>query len=122
MARAKTDDLDVLGGYSFVLGVIIALILGMVAQIIPLGDKVSATLVILLVILGLIVGFVNINRKEMKDFLLAVIAIGIIGSANLEVIPAVGNYLAGIVAYLGIFVYPAAVVVAIKEIFNIAKM
>ncbi len=114
-------DLDTIGGYAFIAGILIALGLGIAAAVTTLSINIVTWLVAVLVILGLIVGFVNIGKKEMRDFLIAVIAIGVIGSANLGVIPYVGDVLAKIVAYIAVFVAPAALIVAIKEILNLAK-
>ena len=114
-------DLDAIGGYAFIAGILISLGLGIGATAITLSSNMVTGLVVILVLLGLIVGFVNVTKREMRDFLIAVIAIGIIGSANLDTIPYIGNALANIVAYIAVFVAPAALVVAIKEVLNLGK-
>ena len=53
------------GNYSFIIGVIIAIILGIVS----LGAA-TPWLASLLVILGLIVGFLNVTGSETKEFLI----------------------------------------------------
>ena len=53
------------GNYSFIIGVIIAVVLGLVS----LGAA-TPWLASLLVVLGLIVGFLNVTGKETKEFLI----------------------------------------------------
>jgi hypothetical protein len=112
------------GAYSFMVGVIIAVILGLFSAYIT--GPVSAILVSLLVIAGLVVGFVNVTGKETKEFLtvgtiLAIVAyVG--GSANLGMIAYnIGPYLVAMFNYVMVFVVPAIIVVGLKDIVRIAK-
>ena len=58
-----------LGGWAFILGVVIAIIAGLASGAL---DAISAGYVTLaLVVLGLIVGFLNIGDKEVNNFLIA---------------------------------------------------
>ena len=59
--------LGIIGFIAFVIGLIIAIIAGIVAPE-------SGTIIIILVILGIIIGFLNISSKEIVPLLLAVIA------------------------------------------------
>lgn len=73
-----------------------------------------------LAILGLIVGILNISSSESQAFLLAAVALAV-GANTLGAIPAVGGHLAGIVANLTLLVGGAALVVAAKSLFALAK-
>lgn len=107
-----------IGGWAFILGVVIAIVAGLASGAL---DAVSAGYVTLaLVILGLVVGFLNIGDKEVKDFLIAAIAVVLLGTANLGVIPLIGMYLASMVLNVAAFVAPAALVVALKAVYNLA--
>ncbi|HZX44107.1 MAG TPA: hypothetical protein VFF28_00335 [Candidatus Nanoarchaeia archaeon] len=109
------------GNYSFIIGVVIAIVLGIVS----LGS-VAVWLASVLVILGLVVGFLNVTGKETKDFLyvtaVLVIAAGIGGaSSTLGSVQYIGQYLNGVFTQVLAFIVPATVVVALKEIWAIGQ-
>ncbi len=104
--------LAIIGRWSFLLGIIISLLAG-------LGGQIPFLMTILL-ILGLIVGFLNITDEESMPFLVSVIALLIIGLAGLQL----GKATPVIVAILQnfiTFVSAAALIVAVKQVLNIAK-
>ncbi|RLG69133.1 MAG: hypothetical protein DRO07_02695 [Candidatus Iainarchaeum archaeon] len=111
-----------IGSWAFIIGVLIAILGGIFA---PMLAEQAAWITLVLVILGLIVGFLNIGDKEVPGFLMATIALMLVGSADLEiidkVIAPVGTYLASIVANIVAFVAPAALVVALLEIYRLAS-
>lgn len=104
------------GSWAFIVGVVIALVAG----IFTLGTwSVTA-----LVVVGLLVGFLNITEKETNGFLFAalvLVIIGSMGSSLLKDIAVVGPRLASVLAAVVIFVIPAALVVALKSIYALAK-
>ncbi len=104
------------GSWSFIIGLVIALLVG-------LFTEATGVVVTILVVLGLIVGFLNVTDKEIHGFLVASIALMVAGSAGsfLSSIPAVGNFLERILSNFVILVAPAAVVVSVKELINLAK-
>lgn len=108
-----------MGQWSFVVGILLAILLGFV----PGNLMGVATLV--LVILGLLVGFLNITEKETTPFLVASVALLATGNAadSLTVIPpdALGDFLASAVRNIAAFVAPAAILVAVKAIWALAK-
>lgn len=112
------------GEYSFIIGVIIAIILGLA---LPIGLALQNWLTSILVILGLVVGFLNVGGKEGKEFLLVatilVIVVGLGGTAYtaLGEVHLIGKYIIGILNGILTFVVPATVVVALKQVKEIAK-
>ncbi|MBW2968664.1 hypothetical protein KY314_00925 [Candidatus Woesearchaeota archaeon] len=102
-----------IGNWAFILGVLIAIVAGLV----PAWQ--TSTLVWVLVILGLIVGFLNITAKETTEFLVAALTLMLIGSAG--AIPALGVIILSILANVVAFVAPAALVVALKSIWSLAQ-
>tara|TARA_B100000315_G_C14370072_1_gene492544 strand:+ start:449 stop:799 length:351 start_codon:yes stop_codon:yes gene_type:complete len=110
-----------IGNYAFIIGVIIAIVLGVVS----LGNL-TPTLASLLVVLGLVVGFLNVTGKETKEFLM-VSTVLIIASAlgeagsTLGGVDMIGPYLSGILGNVVTFVVPATVVVALKDIWNLGQ-
>lgn len=103
-----------LGEYAFLLGIAIAVLAGLLMET---GGWIS----VILVLLGLVVGLMNISSKETMPFLMASIALLLVGSAGLEKLPIVGVYLAPVIANILVFVAPAVVVVALKTVFDLAK-
>jgi hypothetical protein len=79
------------------------------------------TTALILVVLGLIVGFINIGVKETHDFLVAVIALLLAGTAGLGNLPAIGTYIGAILTNITTFVAPAAVIVALKAVWELAR-
>ena len=113
------------GSWAFILGVVVAIIAGIVAGSVGLTSAVAGWVTLLLVILGLIVGFLNIGDKEVFNFLIAAIALIAVGTANLQtidiVIPYLGTVLHSIVINVAVFVAPAALIVALKAIHSLAR-
>ena len=110
---AKTGGVDVLGKWSFLIGVVLAVILG------ALGS-VSGTWAMVLVVIGIVIGLLNVADKEVSPFLMsgAVLIIASALSGNLmSNLPYIGSILD---ALLVIFV-PATVIVAVKNVFSLAR-
>ena len=113
------------GKWAFLIGIIVALILGIVTGIGQSLGGANQWLILLLVVLGLVVGFANITAKETTPFLIAAVALLIANTAGLAnintLIPFLGSILEGIVMYLLMMAAPAALVVAIKAFYEYAK-
>lgn len=110
-----------MGEWAFIIGVLIAIIIGLFSG--NLTENTAGWLVLLLVVLGLIVGFLNVTESETTPFLIAAAALMLTGLSGdtLSNIPTVGIYLSGIVKQIAVFVTPAAIVVALKAIQSLAK-
>ena len=112
------------GDYSFIIGVIIAVVLGLAA---PKLGTAATWLWSLLIVLGLIVGFLNVSGKETKEFLWVAVALVIVsyaGSAQIDKwqnVEFIGPYLSGIFNSILAFVIPASVVVGLKDVWDLAK-
>ena len=113
-----------IGNYSFIIGVIIAVVLGLAA---PRLGAAADWLWSLLIVLGLVVGFLNVSGKETKEFLwvtVALVVVAFAGSAQVnswEKVQWIGTFLKGIFDSILAFVVPASVVVALKEVWELAK-
>lgn len=113
------------GKYSFIAGVVIAVLLGLA---IPALSSAKGWLFTIMVVLGLVVGFLNVSGKETKDFLLVTVALVIVAyvagaqiSSWESEVQFIGKYLTGIFGNIVAFVVPASVVVALKETWDLAK-
>ena len=115
MAAGRTGFLGFIGFWAFIVGLIIAVVGGILSPA-------NTVLVVVLIILGLIVGFLNITGKEILLFLVAAIALIVIGRVfePLTVL-GIGKILNNILSYIAIFMAPAAVVAAIKALWAVGK-
>jgi len=104
------------GNWAFIIGVVLAIILGLFGTYIGYVTEITY----LMIILGLIVGFFNIGHKDAVNFLIAAIALLAVGAAGLEMLPVVGTYIGGILTQIAVFVAPAAVLVALKAVYEMA--
>ncbi|MBU0536611.1 MAG: hypothetical protein KKE20_06605 [Nanoarchaeota archaeon] len=114
------------GHYSFLVGVILALILGLFSE--QISPSWSLKIMFVLVVLGLIVGLLNIQHKEMAEFLLAAIALMVVAPAMNVVSLTIdkfvfgsGVFLRSMLTYLIIFIVPAVLIVAVKVIVELAE-
>ena len=113
-----------IGDYSFIVGVILAIVLGVAA---PKLGTTAPWLWSLLVVLGAVVGFLNISGKETKEFLMVAVSLVIVayaGSAQINSwkdVEVVGPYLKSIFDAILAFVVPSSVVVALKDVWELAK-
>jgi hypothetical protein len=111
--------LEKLGEWAFLLGILIAVVAGLASG--ALDNAAAGYVTLALVVLGLVVGFLNVGEREVNNFLIAAIALVLMGTARLTAIPVVGIYLALMVLNVAAFVAPAAVVVALKAVYEKAS-
>ncbi|MFH1222555.1 MAG: hypothetical protein V1492_05735 [Candidatus Micrarchaeota archaeon] len=122
------------GEWAFLLGVLLALIVGLFSTYLP--GMASVYILAVMVLLGFVVGFLNVSEKETMAFLIATIALlsvisswGPVAAVITTVATQVGlgTYgallvakLANVLAMLASFVAPAALIVALKQIYELA--
>lgn len=108
------------GRYAFIAGVLLAIIVGFYSDMEP---NVRFGVSVVLVLLGLLVGLLNITTEETVPFLVA--AIALMGGNTIVAVAVVpgklGIILSSILSYIGLFVAPAALVVALKTIYALAE-
>jgi hypothetical protein len=112
MVKKRSGNL--LGSWSFLVGVILALVLGLLGGL-------SQTIMFILFAIGAVVGLLNIADEEVQPFLLSgtsLVIVSALGQSSLSLGGLVLNNILG--ALLAIFV-PATVIVAIKNVFSFAK-
>ena len=98
------------GKWAFIIGMILAIAAGFITASWP---------AIVLAILGLIVGFLNITAKEVLHYLVAVIALLLIGTAGISALAALGGFVETVqmmITNFVVFVSASGLVVAIKVI------
>jgi len=145
---AKSDMLLKLGSYAFLIGIIIALVIGLyqASTIEALRDdptkeiffttETGGAVAWVLAILGAIVGLLaaigrgTITKQETPGFLLAGIGLIVMGGVfsggagigmTMALEPWIGSLLAGVTFSLAIFVAPIVGILAIKSIWDMGK-
>ena len=111
--------LNQFGSWAFLIGVLLAVIAGVVSGL-ELGNIDSAIMTPILLVIGAIVGLFNIKGGESMPFLfsgLTLIIASVFGAGITAAVPVVSATLASL---LVIFV-PATIIVAIKNVFVLAK-
>ena len=113
-----------LGQWAFIIGVVLAMAIGLFSANMEASTR--GTLSLILVLLGLVVGFLNVTEKETVPFLVAAAALMLTATSvatlqSIDLGVGLGNYLAGIVSQIGVFVAPGAVIVALKAIYSLAR-
>lgn len=99
--------------WAFLIGVALAIIAGFVPELkIP-------TVSWILVLLGLIVGLLNITSKEVQEFLIA--AVTLVIAANAASAVNLGMTMTAVLENVVKFVFPAAFVVALKAVWQLAS-
>jgi|SRR3989339_959338 len=104
-------SVNVISGWAFLIGVVLAVLLGLFSQL-------NATIIWVLILVGVIVGLLNIADKEASPFLMSSAVLIIASYVGIGIMKA---QLGGVfTALLAIFI-PAAVVVAIRNVFSFTK-
>ncbi len=105
-----------MGKWAFIAGLVIAVVAGLVS------GSVMPTWIAGLAVLGIIVGFLNVTGKEVGTFLMAAITLLLVGGVWDGIAQSVGQpVLKNIWGYVVAFIAGAALIVALKEVFLIAK-
>jgi hypothetical protein len=122
MVRSREN---LVAAYAFLVGVVLAIIFGLFQKSL---ESASGIFYSALIVIGLIVGFANVGDKNPNTFLIASLALVIVGALgndpliyvnqNNFVVTALRNVL---ISLLVLFV-PATIIVALKTIFAYAKI
>ena len=112
-----------MGKLAFLIGIIICVLLGLAAWFAPAIIQGMAGLVTLvLIVLGIVVGFLNINEKHNNEFLIAVIAVTLIGSITVQqivaLVPIIATIVTAVFQNVVALIAPAALIVGLKQILS----
>jgi hypothetical protein len=108
-----------IGLLAFLVGIILAIVGG-------IGYHDNSGITLTLVIVGILVGVLNITGKEVLPLLIAAIALIVVGLtkgfAPLDDLGGeAGTKINDIVAYIAIFITPAAILSAVRAIWAVAR-
>ncbi len=118
---------NLIGAWAFLIGIILAVVIGLFATFIGKGN-ISPALLSLLAVLGLVVGYF-VSEKDVQTFLIAAVSLVVVSFAGIQGLvlsAALGKFSLNdlITTILGTLLFlfiPATIVVALKTVFSIAK-
>ncbi len=119
-----------LGAYAFLVGVVLAVLIGLSTTLISLPslNKYSPQIYGILLLLGILVGFMNVTGKDSQTFMIAGTVLVIVSASGMNAVTGslIGIRIGSVArevfgALLALFV-PATIIVALKTVFSIAKV
>ena len=116
---------NLVGAYAFLVGVIFAVLMGISQKL--FNTTYSNIPYAFLVVLGIIIGFLNIGDRDSMTFLIASLSLVIVSGFGQSALIYVSNIpilssLTAILASLLVMFVPATIIVALKVVFNLAKV
>lgn len=120
-----------IGAWAFLIGVILAIVVGLFTMLIPIPalTKYSSFIYLILVILGMVIGFsINATGRDSQTFLITGAIIVIVSKFGMESVISsligigAGDTASSIFASLLALFVPATIIVALKSVFGIAKV
>ena len=107
------------GGWAFLLGAVVAVILGLIQATAFQGWVIG-----LLLVLGVVVGFLNISDKEIVPFLVACVAFLVAApafGATVSSIVSGFGWLSSVLSHVAVLVLPGAIIASVKTIVALAS-
>ena len=115
MAKSKSGNK--IGSWAFLIGVILAVLLGIMTAA---GGGIGIGMIYVLFILGIVIGLLNIANEETMPFLMSGAVLVIVSWMAKDVVSEIPLF-AGILQALTILFVPATIIVALKNVFALAK-
>ena len=110
-----------IGAWAFLIGIVLAIIMGLFSA--KFSEGTQGIAILILFIVGIVIGLLNINRGESMNFLLAGVSLIIVSSLGQAAIPTtgIGGILMAVLNSLMILLVPTTIIVALKVVFGIAR-
>lgn len=116
---------NVVSAWAFLIGIVLALIGGMLSA---LFGNLNTFVLGLLLMLGLIIGFIGVSPNDINKFMTSSVSLVIVsfaGSAgvrNIEFLNwEIGNIISSTLGALLVLLVPATIVVAVRSLFSISQ-
>jgi protein-S-isoprenylcysteine O-methyltransferase Ste14 len=122
MVKAKEN---LVGAYVFLVGVVLAIVLGLFHKSLESADGVFYTL---LVAIGIVVGYFSVNTDKANTFLIASLSLVIVAGMGINPLLYVSNQnvvvgvLRNVLSSLMVLFVPATIVVVIKTVFSLSRI
>ena len=121
---------NTIGARAFLVGVILAILIGLSTTLIPIPALViySAQIYAILVLLGIFVGFMHVTGKDSQTFLIAGAVLVIVSKFGLESVTGtligigIGDAVSSVFGALIALFAPATIIVALKTVFSMARV
>ncbi len=111
-------NMGLIGFWAFIIGLILAVVAGIFFPH-------HTTIILVLLVLGLLIGLLNITDKESTPFLVATIALVVVGMASNVFAPItafkIGEIMGQILTLVAALMAPAAIVVVVKTLWAVGK-
>lgn len=117
-AKASASKANMVGSWSFLIGLVLAVLLG-----VGLGGSLRGTLLWVVFGIGLLVGLLNITAQEVNAFLMSgtiLVLVSYLG-ASVGVFDGQAEMISNILKGILTLFVPATIVVAIKSVFSLAR-
>ncbi len=121
---AIRDKENVFSAWAFLIGVVLALVGGMLSA---LFGHLNPIVLGLLLILGFIVGFIGVSPNDLSKFMTAAVSLVIVsyagtaGVRNIEFLNwEIGNIVSSTLGALLVLLVPATIVVTIRSMFSVS--
>jgi uncharacterized RDD family membrane protein YckC len=120
-----------IGAWSFLVGVVLAMVIGLATALIPVPAliKMSPPIYGILVLLGLIIGYFSIpGGKESQTFMIAGTVLVIVSRFGMESVTGsligigIGDIITSVFSALLVLFVPATIIVALKSVFSAARV
>jgi|LSQX01.1.fsa_nt_gb hypothetical protein len=123
MAKSREN---LIGAYTFLIGVILAVVVGILQKTLGISETNSLPYAVL-VVLGIFIGFIRFSDKDSFSFLIASLSLVIVsgfGQTALVYVSSVPilSSLSAVLAALMVMFVPATIIVALKLVFSISKI
>ena len=105
---------NLLGGWAFLIGVLLALVLSFVSS---MDSRWNAVLLVI----GLIIGFLNVKGSEVQPFMMSGAVLIIASWFGVDVIQTTIPFIGDMLNKLLIVFVPAVIVVSIRNVFMISR-
>lgn len=122
---AIRDRENVVSAWAFLIGVVLALVGGMLSA---LFGHLNPVVLGLLLVLGFIVGFIGVSPNDISKFMTSSVSLVIVsfagtaGVRNIEFLNwEIGNVLSSTLGALLVLLVPATIVVAIRSMFSVSQ-
>ncbi len=124
---AKEWNLSRISGYLFLVGLLIAVVAGIVVNLMSIGAVMQAWLSVIFIAIGLVLGWCMSACKKVEEeiYILLMVTVALLLANNMGVfssldviVPRFGDTVNSIVNYIAFFSAAAIIVLAIRTIFH----